>query len=150
MGIENNRIYINGLLEPLESSEFDKRYTIYPYKMIPINTESKSYYVDINGLEDRGVDNNELDMLAKVDLFDNSNCSSNITDLFSFLYYELSDNITIYSHYSKIKTLNFCPDKLGLLDLRESYKPLALQNISTKLYINIKRKQKKLLNILSH
>ena len=150
MKVENKRIYINGFLEPLES-DHDKNYISYPYRMIQNHIKSELYRVDIDGLEeDRVIDNNKLDIFAQVDLFDNSNCSSNITDLFSFLYYEPSDNITRYSHYSKIKTLNFCPDKLGLLDLRESYKPLALQNISTKLYINIKTKQTKLLNILSH
>lgn len=149
MKIERGRIYINGFLEPLKS-EFDKNFTGYPCKMIPIYGISQSYHVNFKGIEDRDIDNNKLDILAQVNLFDNSNCSSNITDLFSFLYYEQSDNITTYSHYSKIKTLNFCPDILGLLDLRERYTPLALQNISTKLYINIKTKQTKLLNILSH
>ena len=149
MKIESNRIYINGFLQPLES-ENNKNYISYPYRMIPNHIQSELYHVDIDGLEDRVIDNNKLDILAQVDLFNNKISSGNITDLFSFLYYEPSNNITTYSHYSKIKTLNFCPDKLGLLDLRESYKPLALQNISTKLYINIKTKQTKLLNILSH
>ena len=149
MKIERGRIYINGFLEPLES-DHDKNFTIYPYRMIPINTESESYHVNIDGIEDRGIDNNKLNILAKVDLFDNRKSSNNITDLFSFLYHEVEDNITTYTHYSIIRNLHFCPNELGLLDLNESYKPLALQNISTKLYINIKTKQTKLLNILSH
>ena len=149
MEIELNRIYINGLLEPLQS-QFDKKFTSYPYKMIPIYKESESYHVNIDGLEDINIYNNKFNMLAKADLFDNKISSGNITDLFSMLYHEVENNITIYSHYSKTKTLNFCPDKLGLLYLKERYKPLALQNISTKLYINIKTKQTNLLNILSH
>ena len=149
MKIERGRIYINGFLEPLES-DHDKRFTLYPYRMIPINAIAGSYHVAIDGIESRVIDNNKLDIFAQVDLFDNSNFSSNITDLFSFLYYEPSDNITTYSHYSKIKTLNFCPDKLGLLDLKESYKPLALHAISIKLYVDIYEKQANLLNILSH
>ena len=149
MKMELNRIYINGLLEPLKS-EYDKRYAIYSYRMVSIHETLQSYHVDINGFEDIGIDNNKLDILALVDLFDNSNCSNNITDLFSFLDYEPSDNVTTYIHYSKIKNLKYCPDILGLLDLRERYTPLALQNISTKLYIDIYEKYTNLLNILSH
>ena len=149
MKIESNRIYINGFLEPLKS-EYNKKFTSYPYRMIPNHIKSESYYVDIDGLEDRIIDNNKLDIFAQVDLFNNRISSANITDLFSLLYYEVNENVTTYTHYSTIKTLNFCPNKLGLLDLKESYTPLALQNISTKLYINIKTKQTKLLNILSH
>ena len=149
MKIENKRIYINGFLEPLKSDN-DKRFTIYPYKMIPIYEASQSYHVDINGFEDKGIDNNKLDILAQVDLFNNTIYSNNITDLFSFLYYEVNENVTTYTHYSTIKTLNFCPNKLGLLDLKESYTPLALQNISTKLCADIYQKYTNLLNILSH
>ena len=149
MKIESNRIYINGFLQPLES-EHNKNYMSYPYRMIPNHIKLKLYRVAIDGVEARFIDNNKLDILAQVDLFNNTIYSNNITDLFSFLYYEVKENVTTYTHYSTIKTLNFCPNKLGLLDLKESYTPLALQNISTKLYINIKTKQTKLLNILSH
>lgn len=149
MKIEKGRIYINGLLEPLKS-ENNKKITMYPYMMIPIYKESESYYVDINGLEDRGTYNNELDIFAQVDLFNNKISSNNITDLFSFLDYEVEYNITTYTHYSTIKNFQYCPDKLGLLDLRESYKPLALKNISTNLYVTIYEKYRNLLNILSH
>ena len=149
MKIESNRIYINGFLQPLES-EHNKNYISYPYRMIPNHIKLKLYSVAIDGVEAIFIDNNKLDILAQVDLFNNTIYSNNITDLFSFLYYEVKENVTTYTHYSTIKTLNFCPNKLGLLDLKESYTPLALQNISTKLYINIKTKQTKLLNILSH
>ena len=152
MKIKTNSIYINVLLEPLKS-EYDTKFTMYPYKMMPIYKESKPYHVDINGtngLKSRGARTNKLDIFAQVDLFDNSNCSNNITDLFSFLDYEPSDNVTTYTHYSRIKNLPYCPDQLGLLDLQESYKPLALQNISTKLYVSIYEKYTNLLNILSH
>ena len=149
MKIESNRIYINGFLQPLES-EHNKNYMSYPYRMTPNYIKLKLYRVAIDGVEARFIDNNKLDILAQVDLFNNTIYSNNITDLFSFLYYEVKENVTTYTHYSTIKTLNFCPNKLGLLDLKESYTPLALQNISTKLYINIKTKQTKLLNILSH
>ncbi len=149
MKIESNRIYINGFLQPLES-EIDKNYISYPYRMIPNHIKSELYRVDIDGLEDRVIDNNKLDILAQVDLFNNKISSGNITDLFSLLYHEVNENVTTYTHYSTIKTLNFCPNKLGLLDLKESYTPLALQNISTKLYVDIYEKQTNLLNILSH
>lgn len=149
MKIELNKIYINGFLQPLES-EFDVRFTSYPCNMTPIDKKSESYSVNINGLEDRGIDNNKLDILAQVDLFNNIISSANITDLFSLLYYEVNENVTTYTHYSTIKTLNFCPNKLGLLDLKESYTPLALQNISTKLCADIYQKNSRLLNILSH
>ena len=131
MRIEPNRIYINGLLEPLQS-ELDKRYTLYPYRMMPINGLSQSYHVDIDGSEDRNAYNNKFNIFAQVDLFSNRISSGNITDLFSMLYHEIEDNITTYTHYSQIKTLHFCPDKLGLLDLNGGYHPLALQNISRK------------------
>ena len=149
MKIESNRIYINGFLQPLES-EIDKNYISYPYRMIPNHIKSELYRVDIDGLEDRVIDNNKLDVLAQVDLFDNRISSANITDLFSLLYYEVNENVTTYTHYSTIKTLNFCPNELGLLNLNENYTPLALQNISTKLYVDIYEKQTNLLNILSH
>ena len=149
MEIEINRIYVNGLLEPLQY-EFDKKFTSYTYKMIPIYEESEQYHVNIDGLEDINVYYNKFNMLAKVDLFNNRKFSGNITDLFSMLDHEVEENITTYTHYSTIKTLNFCPNKLGLLDLKESYTPLAMQNISTKLYIEIYEKQTNLLNILSH
>ena len=149
MKIESNRIYINGFLQPLES-EIDKNYISYAYRMIPNHIKLRSYHVDIDGLEDRDVDNNKFDILAQVDLFNNRISSGNITDLFSLLYYEVKENVTTYTHYSTIKTLNFCPNKLGLLDLKESYSPLALQNISRELYINIYQKNYRLLNILSH
>ena len=131
-------------------SEYDKKFTIYPYKMVPTNEASQSYHVDINGLEDRNINNNQSDMFTKVDLFDNIKSSGNITDLFSMLYHEVDDNVTTYAHYSTIKTLNFCPNKLGLLDLKESYTPLALQNISTEVYIDIYQKNYRLLTILSN
>ena len=149
MKIESNRIYINGFLDPLES-EIDKRYILYPCNMMSIYKRLRSYYVDIDGLEDKNIDNNKLDILAQVDLFNNRISSANITDLFSFLYYEFNENVTTYTHYSTIKTLNFCPNKLGLLDLKESYTPLALQNISTELCADIYQKNYRLLNILSH
>ena len=149
MKIESNRIYINGFLDPL-GSEHNKEFTSYPYRMTPIYKKLESYSVDINGLEDRGIDNNKLNILAQVDLFNNRISSSNITDLFSLLYYEVNENVTTYTHYSTIKTLNFCPNKLGLLDLRESYTPLALHNISTKLCADIYQKNSRLLNILSN
>ena len=149
MKMESNRIYINGFLDPLES-EIDKKFTSYSCRMIPNYKKSESYRVDIDGLEDKNIDNNKLDILAQVDLFDNKISSANITDLFSFLYYEFNENVTTYTHYSTIKTLNFCPNKLGLLDLKESYTPLALQNISTKLCSDIYQKNYRLLNILSH
>ena len=149
MKIESNRIYINGFLQPLES-EHNKKFTSYPCRMIPNHIKSELYRVDIDGLEDRVIDNNKLDILAQVDLFNNKISSGNITDLFSLLYHEVNENVTTYTHYSTIKTLNFCPNKLGLLDLKESYTPLALQNISTKLYVDIYEKQTNLLNILSY
>ena len=149
MKIESNRIYINGFLQPLES-EIDKNYISYPYRMIPNHIQSELYHVDIDGLEDRGIDNNKLDIFAQVNLFNNRISSGNITDLFSLLYYEVEENVTTYTHYSTIKTLNFCPDILGLLDLNENYKPLALHAISIKLYVDIYEKQTNLLNILSH
>ena len=149
MKIESNRIYINGFLDPLES-EHNKNYILYPYNMKPIYKKLRSYSVNIDGLEDRVVNNNKLDILAQVDLFNNRISSGNITDLFSLLYYEVKENITTYTHYSTIKTLNFCPNKLGLLDLKESYTPLAMQNISTKLCADIYQKNSRLLTILSH
>lgn len=149
MKIESNRIYINGFLDPLES-EINKRYILYPCHMTPIYKKLRSYFVNIDGLEDRSKDDNKLDILAQVNSFNNRISSGNITDLFSLLYYEVEENFTTYAHYSTIKTLHFCPNKLGLLDLKESYTPLALQNISTKLYIEIYKKQTNLLNILSH
>ncbi len=149
MKIELNKIYINGFLQPLES-EIDKNYISYPCNMIPINAIAGSYRVDINGIEDRGVDNNKLDMFTKVNSFNNRISSANITDLFSMLYHVVEDNITTYTHHSTIKTLNFCPDRLGLLDLNENYKPLALHATSIKLYVDIHEKQTNLLNILSH
>lgn len=149
MKIKSNRIYINGFLDPLES-ENNKNYILYPCNMNPIYKKLGSYSVNIDGLEDRVVDNNKLDILAQVDLFDNKRSSGNITDLFSLLYYEVNENVTTYTHYSTIKTLNFCPNKLGLLDLKESYTPLALQNISTKLCADIYQKNSRLLTILSH
>ena len=149
MKMEKGRVYINGLLEPLKS-EYDKKFTMYPYRMVPNSEILGSYHVDINGFEDRGIDNNKFDIIAKVDLFNNAIYSNNITDLFSFLYYEVDDNVITYAHYSTIKNLKYCPDNLGLLDLGERYKPLALQKISTKLYIDIYEKYTNLLNILSH
>ena len=149
MKIESNRIYINGFLQPLES-EHNKNYMSYPYRMIPNHIKLKLYRVAIDGVEARFIDNNKLDILAQVDLFNNTIYSNNITDLFSFLYYEVKENVTTYTHYSTIKTLNFCPNKLGLLDLKESYSPLALQNISTELCAYIYQKNSRLLNILSH
>ena len=149
MKIERGRIYINGFLEPLES-DHDKRFTMYPCRMIPINAIAGSYRVDIDGLEDRGVDNNKLDILAQVNLFDNRISSGNITDLFSLLYHEVNENVTAYTHYSKIRNFDFCPNELGLLNLNENYKPLALHAISIKLYVDIYGKQTNLLNILSH
>ena len=149
MKIEKERIYINGLLEPFKA-EHNKRYTSYPYKMIPIYKKSERYHVNIDGLEDINIYYNKFNMIAKVDLFNNRKSSGNITDLFSMLYYEVEDNITTYTHYSTIKNFKFCPNELGLLDIQESYKPLALQNISTKLYIDIYEKYTNLLNILSH
>ena len=150
MEIEPARIYINGLLEPLQS-EYDKKIPqSHPYKMMPINEASIPYHVNIDGIEDLNFNNNKFNIFAKVDLFSNRISSGNITDLFSMLYHEVEDNITTYTHYSTIKTLHFCPDNLGLLDIQESYKPLALQNISRKLYINIYQKYTNLLNILSN
>ena len=118
--------------------------------MIPNHIKLKLYRVAIDGVEARFIDKNKLDILAQVDLFNNTIYSNNITDLFSFLYYEVKENVTTYTHYSTIKTLNFCPNKLGFLDLKESYTPLALQNISTKLCADIYQKYTNLLNILSH
>ena len=149
MKIESNRIYINGFLQPLEA-EHNKNFTSYPCRMIPNHIKSESYHVDIDGLEDRDVDNNKFDILAQVDLFDNKISSANITDLFSLLYYEVEDNITTYTHYSKIRNFDFCPNELGLLNLNENYNPLALHAISIKLYVDIYEKQTNLLNILSH
>lgn len=149
MKIEKERIYINGFLEPLKS-ENDKKFTMYPNRMIPIHKELESYHVDIDGLENRGIYNNKLDIFTKVDLFNNRKSSGNITDLFSMLYYDLDKNITTYTHYSTIRNFNFCPNELGLLDIQESYKPLALHEISKNLYIDIYEKQTNLLNILSH
>ena len=149
MKIESNRIYINGFLQPLES-EHNKNYISYAYRMIPNHIKSELYHVDIDGLEDKNVDNNKFDIFAQVNLFDNRISSGNITDLFSLLYYEVNENVTTYTHYSTIKTLNFCPNKLGLLDLKESYSPLALQNIPESLYINIYQKNYRLLTILSN
>ena len=149
MKMEKERIYINGFLEPLES-EIDKRYRVYPYRMTPIYKKLGSYSVDINGVEDRVIANNKLDIFAQVDLFNNRISSANITDLFSFLYYEVNENVTTYTHYSTIKTLNFCPNELGLLDLNESYKPLALHSISRKSYVDIYQKNSRLLTILSN
>ena len=149
MKIENNKIYINGFLEPLKS-EHDTIFRMYPHKMMPIHVISQSYHVNTDGLEDINFNNDKLDILAQVDLFDNSSCLTNITDLFSFLDYEPSDNVTTYTHYSRIKNLPYCPDQLGLLDLRESYKPLALHSISRKLYASIYEKYTNLLNILSN
>ena len=149
MKIELNRIYINGFLQPLES-EFDVRYISYPYRMIPNYIKSELYHVDIDGSKLRGIDNNKFDIFEQVDLFNNRISSGNITDLFSLLYYEVNENVTTYTHYSTIKTLNFCPNKLGLLDLKESYTPLALQNISTKLCADIYQKNSRLLTILSN
>lgn len=149
MKIESNRIYINGFLDPLES-ENDKRCIFYPCHMMSIYKKLRSYYVDIDGLEDRGKDDNKLDIFAQVDLFNNRISSANITDLFSLLYYEVNENVTTYAHYSTIKTLNFCPNKLGLLDLKESYSPPALQNISTELCSDIYYKNSRLLTILSN
>ena len=149
MKIESNRIYINGFLQPLEA-EHNKNFILYPCYMTPIYKKLGSYSVSIDGLEDRVVNNNKLDIFAQVDLFNNKISSGNITDLFSLLYYEVKENVTTYTHYSTIKTLNFCPDILGLLDLKESYTPLALQNISTKLCADIYQKNYRLLTILSH
>ena len=149
MKIERGRIYINGFLDPLES-EHNKNYILYPCHMTPIYKKLRSYFVNIDGLEDRGIDSNKFNILAQVDLFNNRISSGNITDLFSLLYYEVNENVTTYDHYSTIKTLNFCPNKLGLLDLKESYSPLAIHAISIKLYVDIYEKQTKLLNILSH
>ena len=149
MKIESNRIYINGFLEPLKS-EYNKKFTSYLYRMIPNHIKSESYHVDIDGLEDRIIDNNEFDIFAQVDLFNNRISSGNITDLFSLLYYEVEENITTYTHYSTIRSFKFCPNELGLLDLNESYKPLALHSISIKLYLDIYQKNHRLLNILSH
>ena len=150
MEIEPARIYINGLLEPLQS-EYDKKIPqSHPYKMMPINEASIPYHVNIDGIEDLNFNNNKFNIFAKVDLFSNRISSGNITDLFSMLYHEVEDNITTYTHYSQIRTLHFCPNNLGLLDIQESYKPLALQNISRKLYINIYQKYTNLLNILSN
>ena len=149
MKIESNRIYINGFLQPLES-EHNKNYILYQYRMIPNYKKSESYRVDIDGSEDRVIDNNKFDIFEQVDLFNNRISSANITDLFSLLYYEVNENVTTYTHYSTIKTLNFCPNKLGLLDLKESYIPLALHSISRKSYVDIYEKQTNLLNILSH
>lgn len=139
MKIEKGRIYINGLLEPLKSKN-NKKITMYPYMMIPIYKESESYYVDINGLEDRGTYNNELDIFAQVDLFNNKISSNNITDLFSFLDYEVEYNITTYTHYSTIKNFQYCTDKLGLLDLRESYKTSGSEKHFNKFIRNYIRK----------
>lgn len=149
MKIELNRIYINGFLQPLEA-EHNKNFILYPCYMTPIYEKLGSYSVNIDGLEDRVVDNNKLDILAQVNLFNNRISSGNITDLFSLLYYEVNENVTTYTHYSTIKTLNFCPNKLGLLDLKESYTPLALQNISTELCADIYQKNSRLLTILSN
>ena len=149
MEMEINRIYISGLLEPLQS-EFYKKFTSYPYKMIPIYEESEQYHVNIDGLEDINVYYNKFNMLAKVDLFNNRKSSGNITDLFSMLYHEVEENITTYTQYSTIRNFKFCPDELGLLDLNESYKPLALHEISRKSYVDIYEKQTNLLNTLSH
>lgn len=149
MKIKSNRIYINGFLQPLEA-EHNKSFISYPCYMTPIYEKLGSYYVNIDGLENRGIDDNKLDILAQVNLFNNRISSGNITDLFSLLYYEVNENVTTYAHYSTIKTLNFCPDRLGLLDLKESYTPLALQNISTKLCADIYQKNYRLLTILSH
>ena len=149
MKIESNRIYINGFLQPLEA-EHNKNYILYTCNMTQIYKKLGSYRVDIDGSENIVIDNNKLDIFAQVDLFSNRISSANITDLFSFLYYEFNENVTTYTHYSTIKTLNFCPNKLGLLDLKESYTPLALQNISTKVCIDIYQKNYRLLNILSH
>ena len=118
--------------------------------MMPIYKESESYHVDINGLEDRSVNNNKFNMITKVDLFNNRKSSGNITDLFSMLDHEIDNNITTYTHYSTIRSFKFCPNELGLLDLQESYTPLALHEISIKPYIEIYEKQTNLLNILSH
>ena len=126
MKIESNRIYINGFLDPLES-EINRIYTFYPFRMTPIYKKLGSYFVNIDGSEGRSNDDNKLDIFAQVNLFNNRISSGNITDLFSLLYYEVEENVTTYTHYSTIKTLNFCPDRLGLLDLKESYTPLALQ-----------------------
>ena len=150
MEIEPARIYINGLLEPLQS-EYDKKIPqSHPYKMMPINEASIPYHVNIDGIDDLNFNNNKFNIFAKVDLFSNRISSGNITDLFSLLYYEFNENVTTYTHYSTIKTLNFCPNKLGLLDLKESYSPLALQNIPESLYINIYQKNYRLLTILSN
>ena len=149
MKIERGRIYINGFLEPLESDN-DKIFTMYPYRMIPINAIAGSYHVDINGMEDRLTADNRLDIFTKVDSFNNRISSGNITDLFSMLYHVVEDNITTYTHYSIIRKLHFCPNELGLLDLNESYKPMALHAISIKSYVDIYEKQTNLLNILSH
>ena len=149
MKIESNIIYINGFLQPLESEQ-NKNYISYPYRMIPNHIKLKLYSVAIDGVEARFIDNNKLDILAQVDLFNNTIYSNNITDLFSFLDYNIEDNITTYTHYSTIKNLKYCPDNLGLLYLGERYSPLALHAISIKLYVDIYEKQTNLLNILSH
>ena len=65
MKIESNRIYINGFLQPLES-EHNKNYISYAYGMIPNHIKSESYRVDIDGLEDRVIDNNELENIMSI------------------------------------------------------------------------------------
>lgn len=83
-------------------------------------------------------------MLQKVDQFDNSCNSYNITDLFSLICYYNNNNETTYTNGSKRLELKFCPNKVGILNLIISQNTLALNNISLLDYRSIDRKQNRL------
>ena len=145
--IKKETAYIDGYLTPYIES-------------IITNTIDKRIMIRLNSTYSRKVYNNgtifnvpyandiKNNMLQKVDQFDNSCNSYNITDLFSLIYYNSDYNETRYANGPKRLELKFCPNKTGILNLITTTKPPALNNISLLDYRSIDSKQNRLYKAL--
>ena len=151
--IKKETAYIDGYLTPYIES---------------INTNTTTIFMDIsvmirfNSAHSRKVYNNgtifhvpytndiKNNMLQKVDQFDNSRNSYNITDLFSLIYHNSDHNETTYINGPKRLGVLSCPNKTGILNLLKGKSTLALNNISLFDYMSIGRKQNRLYEALKH
>lgn len=152
--IKKETAYIDGYLTPyVESINRNETTTKFIDRIIMIRFNSAhSRKVYNNGTIFNVPYANDIknNMLQKVDQFDNSCNSYNITDLFSLIYHNSDNNETTYINGSKRLELKFSPNKTGILNLSIGRNPLALNSISLLDYMSIDRKQNRLYEALKH
>lgn len=150
--IKKETAYIDGYLTPyVESINTDNTTTFIDRSvMIRLNsTYSRTVYNNGTILKANITNDIKNNMLQKVDQFDNSCNSYNITDLFSLIYYHSNSNETTYTNGPKRLKLTFCPNKTGILHLITSKNTLALNDVSFLDYFDIiDRKQNRLYEAL--